>query len=40
MSPDAFVQMGIVYGYYSLYGQVVSVYEPVLTKVPSLRRGG
>lgn len=33
MSPDAFVQMAIVYGYYGLYGDVVAAYEPVLTKV-------
>ncbi|CBN76625.1 Carnitine O-acyltransferase [Ectocarpus siliculosus] len=32
MSPDAFVQMSIVYGYYGLYGDVVAAYEPVLTK--------
>ncbi|CAM9751876.1 unnamed protein product, partial [Hapterophycus canaliculatus] len=32
MSPDAFVQMAIVYGYYGLYGDVVAAYEPVLTK--------
>lgn len=33
MSPDAFLQMAIVYGYYGLYGDVVAAYEPVLTKV-------
>lgn len=33
MSPDGFVQMAIVYGYYGLYGDVVAAYEPVLTKV-------
>lgn len=38
MSPDAFVQMGIVYGYYSLYGEVVAAYEPVLTKVRLLAK--
>ncbi|CAM9832283.1 unnamed protein product, partial [Laminaria digitata] len=33
MSPDGFVQMAIVYGYYGLYGDVVAAYEPVLTKM-------
>lgn len=40
MSPDAFLQMGIVYGYYSLYGDVVAAYEPVLTKVRSEKGPG
>ena len=33
MSPDALVQMSIVFAYYALYGKVVAVHEPVLTKV-------
>ena len=32
MSPDAFVQMAFAASYYSLYGNVVNIYEPVLTK--------
>lgn len=36
ISPDGFVQMAIVYGYYGLYGDVVAAYEPVLTKVKRL----
>jgi len=32
VSPDAFVQLGIMAAYYELYDQVVSVYEPVQTK--------
>lgn len=33
MSPDSFVQMSILLSYYRLYGQIVSSYEPVLTKI-------
>lgn len=40
MSPDGVVQMSIVYAYYALYGNVVSAYEPVLTKVTKLRTPG
>ena len=32
MSPDAFVQMSILLAYYKLYGEVVCMYEPALTK--------
>jgi carnitine O-acetyltransferase len=32
MSPDSFVQMSILLAYYKLYGKVVCMYEPVLTK--------
>lgn len=32
MSPDSFVQMSILLAYYKLYGMVVCMYEPVLTK--------
>lgn len=32
MSPDAFVQMSILLAYYKLYGKVVCMYEPALTK--------
>lgn len=31
-SPDSYVQMSILLAYYRLYGKVVSMYEPVLTK--------
>jgi len=31
-SPDSIVQMSIVLTYYRLYGEIVSAYEPVLTK--------
>ena len=33
LSPDSFVQMSILLAYYKLYGKLVCVYEPVLTKV-------
>lgn len=32
MSPDAFVQMSILLAYYKLYGRVVCMYEPAMTK--------
>jgi len=32
MSPDSFVQLSMQLAYYRLYGEVVSQYEPVLTK--------
>lgn len=32
MSPDAFVQMSILLAYYTLYGRVVCMYEPAMTK--------
>lgn len=32
MSPDAFVQMSILLAYFRLYGSVVCMYEPALTK--------
>lgn len=32
MSPDSFVQMSMLLAYYRLYGKVVCMYEPVLTK--------
>ena len=32
LSPDAFVQMSILLAYYKLYGKVVCMYEPALTK--------
>ncbi len=32
LSPDSLTQMSIVLAYYKLYGKLVSVYEPVLTK--------
>eukprot|EP00546_Thalassionema_frauenfeldii_P007395 CAMPEP_0178911088 /NCGR_PEP_ID=MMETSP0786-20121207/9479_1 /TAXON_ID=186022 /ORGANISM="Thalassionema frauenfeldii, Strain CCMP 1798" /LENGTH=733 /DNA_ID=CAMNT_0020583453 /DNA_START=97 /DNA_END=2298 /DNA_ORIENTATION=- len=32
LSPDSLVQMSIILGYYRVYGEVVSAYEPVLTK--------
>jgi len=32
MSPDSFVQMSMLLAYYKLYGKVVTMYEPVLTK--------
>ena len=32
MSPDAVVQMSMLLAYYRLYGRVVCMYEPVLTK--------
>ena len=32
LSPDSFVQMSILLAYYKLYGKVVCMYEPVLTK--------
>lgn len=32
ISPDAFVQMSILLAYYRLYGKVVCMYEPALTK--------
>jgi carnitine O-acetyltransferase len=31
-SPDAYVQMSMMLAYYKVYGQMVCVYEPVLTK--------
>lgn len=40
MSPDGVVQMSIVYAYYALYGNLVSVYEPVMTKVMELQTLG
>lgn len=32
LSPDSFTQMSILLAYYKLYGKVVCMYEPVLTK--------
>ena len=32
LSPDSTIQMAILLAYYRLYGEVVSTYEPVLTK--------
>jgi carnitine O-acetyltransferase len=32
LSPDSLVQMSIMLAYYKLYGKMVGVYEPVLTK--------
>jgi len=32
LSPDSVVQMSILLGYYTLYGEIVCAYEPVLTK--------
>jgi len=32
LSPDSVVQMSILLAYYRLYGDIVSAYEPVLTK--------
>jgi len=32
LSPDSVVQMSIILAYYRLYGEIVSSYEPVLTK--------
>ena len=32
MSPDSLVQMSLMLAYYRLYGRMVCVYEPVLTK--------
>lgn len=32
MLPDSFVQMSILLAYYKLYGKVVCIYKPVLTK--------
>ena len=32
MSPDSFVQMSMLLAYYRLYGKIVCMYEPVLTK--------
>lgn len=32
LSPDAFMQMAFIASYYSLYGNNINVYEPVLTK--------
>ena len=32
ISPDSMVQMSIILAYYKLYGKLVSIYEPVLTK--------
>lgn len=32
LSPDSFVQMSMLLAYYKLYGKVVCMYEPVLTK--------
>lgn len=34
LSPDAFVQLGLMAAYYQLFGQIVSVYEPVRIRVP------
>jgi carnitine O-acetyltransferase len=32
MSPDAFVQMGILGTWFGLYGRIECVYEPAMTK--------
>ena len=32
MSPDAYVQLSILLAYYKLYGRVVCMYEPAMTK--------
>ena len=32
MSPDAFVQMGILGAWFGLYGRIECVYEPAMTK--------
>jgi len=32
LSPDSFVQMSMLLAYYRLYGKIVCMYEPVLTK--------
>lgn len=32
MSPDAYVQMSILISYYKLYGKIVCMYEPAMTK--------
>ena len=32
ISPDSFVQMSMLLAYYRLYGKIVCMYEPVLTK--------